>query len=227
MNYGLPYTYIDCLAANATNLFAGTQNGGVFRWDSGRWTAANTGFPFYLPAIHSLAASDAYVFAGTDSGVYVSTNNGDTWTAANTGLPNTRITSLCVSGPYLLAGSIWDSGLWRRPVSEMVSVKDQSSEVPAEFILEQNYPNPFNPSTTIKFELPRASQVTLTVCDVLGRQVSMLVNERMNAAVHEVKFSAKGGSASGGDGFNLASGVYFYRLQAGGFVQTRKFVLLR
>jgi predicted GH43/DUF377 family glycosyl hydrolase len=87
----------------------------------------------------------------------------------------------------------------------------------ARFQLQQNYPNPFNPSTTIKFELPNASHVSLTVHDNLGRQVSVLVNERRNAGVHEVKF----------DGSTLASGVYLCRIQAGDFIQTRKFVLLK
>ncbi len=89
--------------------------------------------------------------------------------------------------------------------------------LPTEFMLAQNYPNPFNPSTTIKFELPRASLVSLTVYDILGRQVSVLVNERREAGVHEVKF----------DGSNLASGVYLCRLTAGEFIQTRKLILVR
>jgi hypothetical protein len=88
---------------------------------------------------------------------------------------------------------------------------------PQSFTLEQNYPNPFNPSTTITFELPKPSHVSLSVFDLLGREVSVLVNERRNAGAHEVKFDASG----------FSSGVYFYRLQAGDFVRTRKFVLLR
>ena len=67
------------------------------------------------------------------------------------------------------------------------------------------------------FELPRASQLNLTVFDILGREVSVLVNEKREAGAYEVKF----------DGTNLASGVYFYRLQAGSFVETRKLLLLR
>jgi len=94
---------------------------------------------------------------------------------------------------------------------------EAGKEMPQSFALSQNYPNPFNPSTTIKYELPRTSQVTLSVYDILGRQVSVLVSERRNAGVHEVKL----------DGSTLASGVYFYRLQAGDFVRTRKLVLLR
>jgi hypothetical protein len=89
--------------------------------------------------------------------------------------------------------------------------------VPSAYALYQNYPNPFNPSTTIKFELPRTAYVTLGVYDILGRQVSVLVNERRNAGIHEVKF----------DGSGLSSGVYFCRIEAGSFVQTRKLLLLR
>ncbi len=93
----------------------------------------------------------------------------------------------------------------------------EHGELPAEYALRQNYPNPFNPSTTIRYELPKTSAVTLTVYDILGRQVSELVNERRDAGVHEVKFDASG----------LASGVYYYRLQAGSFVETRKLLLIR
>ncbi len=103
--------------------------------------------------------------------------------------------------------------------------------------LEQNYPNPFNPTTTIGFSVPPLSGrdggisdiglVKLAVYDVLGREVAVLVNEQKSAGSYEVKFSAKSGSASGGDGRNLASGVYFYRLTAGPFSAMKKMVLTR
>jgi hypothetical protein len=101
------------------------------------------------------------------------------------------------------------------PVVTGISVH-QAESLPERFVLEQNYPNPFNPSTTIKFELPRASHVNLTVYDVLGRELSRLVNERMDAGYHDVKF----------DGSALASGMYFYRIQAGSYVNTKKLLLL-
>jgi hypothetical protein len=85
------------------------------------------------------------------------------------------------------------------------------------FSLEQNYPNPFNPVTTIRFELARPVNVNLTVYDILGRRVAVLANEKMGAGSHDVKF----------DGTGLATGVYFYRIQAGSFVETRKLLLLR
>ena len=83
--------------------------------------------------------------------------------------------------------------------------------------LIQSYHNSLNPTTTIKFELPKSSAVRLSVFDILGREVSVLVNERRDAGVHEVKF----------DGSNLASGVYLYRLQAGDFVSTKRMLVLK
>ena len=94
---------------------------------------------------------------------------------------------------------------------------DVPHERPAGFSLFQNFPNPFNPSTTIKYELPNSSEVRLSLYDLLGREVSTLVNERRDAGVHEARF----------DGSGLSSGVYFYRIEAGSFVQTRKLILLR
>jgi hypothetical protein len=90
-------------------------------------------------------------------------------------------------------------------------------EIPGSFRLEESYPNPFNPTTTIRFGLPQRSHVTLTVFNALGQQVEELVNGDIDAGTHEVKF----------DGSRLASGVYFYRLQAREHMQTRKLVLMR
>jgi hypothetical protein len=85
------------------------------------------------------------------------------------------------------------------------------------FSLAQNYPNPFNPSTMIRYSLSSKSHVTLKVFNTLGQQVATLVEAVEEPGYHDVRF----------DGSDLASGVYFYRIQAGSFVQTKKFVLLR
>jgi hypothetical protein len=114
-------------------------------------------------------------------------------------------------------------------------VKTNAQQLPERFILEQNYPNPFNPSTIINYQLPIDSWVTLKVYNLLGQEVATLVNEKREAGMYEVEFSAEGGSASGGNAGGLSSGVYFYRLvvssieplQAGSFTQTRKLLLLR
>jgi hypothetical protein len=93
----------------------------------------------------------------------------------------------------------------------------QNDEVITKFSLEQNYPNPFNPSTTIQYQIPESGLVTLKIYDVLGREIITLVNEELSAGKHEADFDASG--------FN--SGVYFYRLQAGSFIETKKMVLMK
>jgi len=93
---------------------------------------------------------------------------------------------------------------------------------PTEYKLEQNYPNPFNPSTKIRYSIPTvgtrlALSVQLKVYDILGNEVATLVNEQKELGYYEVEFNAT----------QLSSGVYFYRLQAGDFVQTKKMILMR
>ncbi len=89
--------------------------------------------------------------------------------------------------------------------------------IPTEFSLEQNYPNPFNPITKIKYQIPELSFVTIKVYDVLGSEVITLVNEEKPVGSYEVEF----------DGKDLTSGVYFYRLQAGSFIETKKMILIK
>ncbi len=99
-----------------------------------------------------------------------------------------------------------------------VKVERENDKVlPTEFSLSQNYPNPFNPSTNINFSIPEASFVNLKIFDVLGKEVAILVNERLNAGNYNYNFNANG----------LPSGVYFYRLRAGSFVSTKKMILMR
>jgi len=93
-----------------------------------------------------------------------------------------------------------------------------TGDIPKKFALEQNYPNPFNPSTVIRFDLPVSTPVSMTVYDALGRKVAQLINgDRMQAGTHEVEFNPQ----------DLASGLYFYRIQAGSYSAVRKLVLLR
>lgn len=96
-------------------------------------------------------------------------------------------------------------------------VAEVNMSIPATFALNQNYPNPFNPATVISYQIPAAGLVTLKVYDLLGKEVSTLVNEQKNAGTYEIKF----------DGGKLSSGVYYYQLVSGSFVATRKFILMK
>jgi hypothetical protein len=96
-------------------------------------------------------------------------------------------------------------------------VERPEGALPASFILEQNYPNPFNPSTTIRYTLPEASYVTLSVFNALGQEVATLVQGEVDAGDHEVVFDAAG----------LASGAYVYRVTAGALSRARTLMVLR
>jgi hypothetical protein len=89
--------------------------------------------------------------------------------------------------------------------------------VPREFLLDQNFPNPFNPTTMINYSVPKTSFVTIKVYDVLGRDVTTLVNDNKPAGNYSIEFNA----------IKLVSGIYFYRMRAGDFIQTKKLILLK
>jgi len=205
--------------AGSAHLLAGTASppgllNGIFR-------STNNGESWSMvlpsPGVNAFAVYDTNPFAGADNGVFVSTNHGTSWTAANSGLTSTAIYSFAVSGTSLFAGTV-GSGVWRRPLSEMItSVQHISPELPTRFALRQNYPNPFNPSTTLSFNIPHSSFVILKVYNILGQEVRTLVNEKKDAGAHMVRFNAEG----------LPSGVYVYRIESAGHVASRKMLLLK
>lgn len=107
-----------------------------------------------------------------------------------------------------------------------VSSTENENVVIQDFYLSQNYPNPFNPSTKISWYSAVGSWQTLKVFDVLGNEVVTLVNEYKPAGIHEVEFSV-GLSADGGSSSDIASGIYFYQLNAGNYVETKKMILIK
>jgi hypothetical protein len=102
------------------------------------------------------------------------------------------------------------------PNATVLSV-DNNSKIPTNYSLSQNFPNPFNPETSIRYSIPKQSHVTIKVFDILGREVTTLVNEEKNVGNYEVKFNSK----------KIASGIYFYRIQAGDFLSTKKMTVLK
>jgi hypothetical protein len=174
-------------------------------WNNGQWE-------------NGLRSTFAYDSEGNLTSFWSYCWRESTWIP--TDLLDTRLASFSFSLTDS-AGNVYDFGsgynvtLTRRLL--VAGVTAQSGSVPGIYSLAQNFPNPFNSSTTIKFELSGASHVDLIVCDILGRKVNVLLDEQKNPGVHEVKFNAS----------NLPSGVYFYRLQAGSFTETRKLLLVR
>ena len=98
-----------------------------------------------------------------------------------------------------------------------VNVEKGKGNLPTEFRLDQNYPNPFNPLTTMQYLIPQVSHVTIKVYDIIGKEIKTLVNEEKLAGKYVVQF----------DGSNFSSGVYFYQMRAGEFIDTKKFILLK
>jgi len=99
----------------------------------------------------------------------------------------------------------------------VVAIDNTDSSIPTSFALRQNYPNPFNPVTNISFDLPKDSQVKLAVFNMVGQQVAVLKNEVIQAGSYNIQLDAS----------HLASGVYFYRIQAGDFTSLKKMILLK
>jgi hypothetical protein len=97
------------------------------------------------------------------------------------------------------------------------NLDDDNANLPTEYGIEQNYPNPFNPSTEIRYQLPENNFVTIEVFDILGSKITTLVNGEMEAGYHSVTWNAG----------NLASGVYFYKIQSGSFSAIKKLMLLK
>jgi len=219
-NQGLTNTRVLSLAASPAaggkggeNLFAGTVGGGVFRSTNGGATWTESGLAH--ESITCFAVAGSSVFAGTYSDLFVTTDNGASWTAVDQGLPNGCVYDLAVNDEYLFAGV---GVVWRRPLSEIVtSLEPTASNLPRMFSLHQNYPNPFNPKTVVSCQLPVASRMRVAVYDLMGRQVAELMDEQKEPGTYNVEF----------DGTGLSSGMYICRMTAGTFVECRKMVLAK
>ena len=145
-----------------------------------------------------------------------STDNGISWQEINSGLDSVSLNCLIITDDdYLLVGAS-GKGVYRS-INKTTSVENSFIQMPNVFYLEQNYPNPFNPYTKIRYQISNYTNVNLKVYDVLGNEVSTLVNQEKPAGIYEIEFQ----------GIELSSGIYFYQLKAGNFIETRKMILLK
>ncbi len=212
VNNGLTGLWVYSLAVKGTELFAGTLIQGVFRTNNNgtNWTHSLTDLN-----VTAVTVVDTNVFAGTwAQGVYRLINSDSSWKAV--GLSNVYVTSFAYNDGYLFAATSANT-VWKAPIDVLTPVEEIKINLPAEFNLSQNFPNPFNPTTTIQYSVEKLQQVTLKVYDILGNEISTLVNSEQPAGVYTIKFN----------GTTLSSGIYFYKLQTENYSETRKMLLMK
>lgn len=217
-------------------VFVGTNGGGVFRSiDNGEnWEECNTGLTNLNVRDIEIYTYLRHLLVGTDGGgVFISADNGDSWEPFNDGLTDMQVCDFTFKNLHNYYVATSGGGVFRYNVEydiyanrvtadgDLVVTGSQSVQ-PAVTALHQNYPNPFNPTTTVRFDLQKPAHVKLIVYNVKGGLVSTVVDREMTEGCKEVTWSAKDNR-----GRAVSSGIYFYRLVAGDFVQTKKMVLLR
>lgn len=160
----------------------------------------------------------SFLYVGADVSAYYSPDYGKTWHALGQGLPMVSVYDFAIHAPdRLLVAGTHGRSMYTLDLSVLTSVASPTPAAPVSFTLQQNYPNPFNPATAISYSVNREAFVQLMVFDVLGRKVATLVNERLPAGSYQSWFNGEG----------LASGFYWYRLQAGDQSVQKKMVLVR
>ena len=212
-NNGLSNLNVYSIVVNGSNLYAGTSAGVYLSTNYGlNWTAG------WLTnqTIYTLAASNNRIFAGSNTGSLVSFDNGLSWININFGFSGVNnVYAYLLNGNYIFAGT--NNSVWRRVLSEVIGIKNISSEVPSTYSLSQNYPNPFNPTTRISFKVASYKVIKLQVFDILGKEVATLVNEKLQPGTYEATFDASA----------YTSGVYFYRLTTDNYTDVKKMILLK
>jgi len=197
--------------SNQGNIFVANDNGEVYSLDSNhvvRW---------YYKASNAIVSPLLYykstLFFGTLGNEVIALYD----SSQSSSYMKSSVTAQVLEDPMwsTFQGNIRRTGM--ADVSTSTGVENDKSIVPTNYALFQNYPNPFNPSTIISYELPSNSKVTIKVYNMLGQQLFMLVNDYQSVGYHEVKFESS----------SLPSGIYFYQMTAGSYVQTKKMILMK
>jgi len=175
-------------------------------------------------AIRSLTLnSEGEIFAAADggdfwtslSGVYSSADDGKSWKLLKAGLSDIAVYSLAIDKQGFIYAGAKNGFVYRS--SNPTNLIDFLEKKPESYHLSQNYPNPFNPLTTIEYSVPQKENVKLTVYDMLGKQIAILINEVKNPGHYKINFDAQ----------NLTSGIYFYKIEAGNFSDYKKMILIK
>jgi len=165
------------------------------------------------------ALSNLQVWAVGTSGVILhTTDGGENWFREGEGLSNEMLYGIWVVSPQEVYVTGNDRTILKYGL--LTGVEQQPTQ-PTEFMLEQNYPNPFNPSTRIQYTIGSRQFVQLKVYDVLGNEIATLVNDEKEPGIYETEFNPASSIK------NPTSGIYFYKLTAGDFIQTKKMILMK
>lgn len=210
---------------NFREIYFFNENLGLYVSDAGRivkttnsganWTLVNSGTTQSLFGVKFIDAMTGYA-CGNAGAIVRTTDGGDNWSTQTSPL-NEILTDVWFTTPTVGYISTWSGKVLKTTNGGLTFVNQVSSEVPNKYLLEQNYPNPFNPETSIKFSLPKNSFVKLSIFDITGKEVAVLVNEQLSPGSYETGFKAE----------NLTSGIYFYSLTAGDYQITKKMMLVK
>lgn len=205
-------------SSNTSNTISRTTNGGT-SWTSLTIPSSLTAASFFASFVPN--SNTVYMLiSGTSTQAFKSTNSGANWTtltwAAGITSKVTQMEAIYSSGSAYVYAVCADGSVCKL-VDPVTDVNTNNTVIPSEYKLEQNFPNPFNPSTTINYSIPKESNVTLKVYNILGSEVKTLVNEKQS--VNNYTITA--------DFSNLPSGIYYYTLKAGDFTMTKKLMLVK
>lgn len=183
------------------------------------WENINSNLPD--APVNAFAVDNNYsniLYVGNDVGMYVSFDTGHNWEVLGEGLPVLPVGDIKIhpTENYLVAGT-YGRSMYKIDLNLVTNTGDDRQDFLNSFQLYQNYPNPFNPNTTISWDSPVSGHQTIKIYDVTGKVIVTLVNEIKTAGKHQVEFKAS----------SLASGVYFYKIEAGNFTETKKMVVLK
>lgn len=200
------YLFLDCW----DNIYRSSDAGMTIQ-------AINNGLPFPQYKICDIFAYNNFVFAGMkDKKIYFSKNEGEYWEEISDGLDTVDFVSCFgISNERLLISS--NRNLWSYELSQLTGAIQDQPRNPGNICLYQNYPNPFNPVTNISYSISDGKILKLAVYNLLGKELDILVNRYVEPGRHTIQFDAS----------SLPSGIYIYKIQASGFSNSRKLMILK
>ena len=194
------------------------ENGTILRTTDGgtTWNSQTSGTTVRLEGV-SFTDSNNGTAVGDNGTILRTTDGGTTWNSQISGTTNNlNSVSFIDSDNGTAVG--YDGTILRTTNGGVSFVEEEEiEEIPNEYALSQNYPNPFNPGTKIKYSIPQSSTVVIKVLDIIGNEIEILIADVKQTGTYELTWYVE----------NLPSGIYFYQLQAGNFVETKKMVLMK